>query len=211
MPSKLALATAASLCALFLPAPVHAVTTTFFDASQTMTLVTSSTTSDTISTEGYLFTYTLDKLFTGGVGLTTPIGRTQIVQWPTGLHAQAVTSGPVTGPAQITIRRAAGADLEITPMLDGNDGPQVFLDASGSYSNTFSYSTTLSDYRGFNTSTLKGYDTYNLSLFVDFALTGVTLTDPSLLPVPEPETYGMMLAGLGLVGIAVRRKKQAAV
>lgn len=94
MPSKLALATAASLCALFLPVPVHAVTTTFFDASQTMTLVASGTTSDTISTEGYLFTYTLDKLFTGGVGLTTPIGRTQIVQWPTGLHAQAVTSGP---------------------------------------------------------------------------------------------------------------------
>lgn len=230
MPSKLALTTAASICALFLPAPVHAVTTTFFDASQTMTLVASSTTSDTINTEGYLFTYTLDKLFTGGVGLTTPIGRTQLVQWPTGLHAQAVTSGPVTGPAQITIQRvdggafdldalnfkllantwATGADLEITPMLDGNDGPQVFLDASGSYSNTFSYSQTLSDYRGFNTSTLKGYDTYNLSLFVDFALTGVTLTDPSLLPVPEPETYGMMLAGLGLVGLAMRRRKQAA-
>jgi len=227
MPSKLALAAATSICALFLSAPVSAVTTTFFDASQTMTLVTSGTTSDTISTEGYLFAYTLDKLFTGGG--STIIGRTQIVQWPDGLHAQAVTSGPVTGPAQITIRRvdggvfdldalnfkllantwATGADLEITPMLDGNDGPQVFLDASGSYSNTFSYSTTLSDYRGFNTSTLKGYDTYNLSLFVDFALTGITLTDPSL-PVPEAGTYGMMLAGEGLVGIAVRRKKQAA-
>lgn len=225
MPRKLALAAATSICALFLSAPVSAVTTTFFDASQTMTLVTSGTTSDTISTEGYLFAYTLDKLFTGGG--STIIGRTQIVQWLDGLHAQAVTSGPVTGPAQITIRRvdggvfdldalnfkllantwATGADLEITPMLDGNDGPQVFLDASGSYSNTFSYSDTLSDYRGFNTKLLKGYDTYNLSLFVDFALTGITLTDPSL-PVPEPETYGMMLAGLGLVGIAVQRRKQ---
>src|SRR3569832_2998078 len=153
MPSKLALATAASLSALFLPAPVHAVTTTFFDASQAKTLVTSSTTSATISTEGYLFTYTLDKLFTGGVGLTPPIGRTQIVQWPTGLHAQAVTRGPVPKPAQITIRRvdggvfdldalnfkllantwATGADREFSPMLDGNDGPQVFLDASGCF------------------------------------------------------------------------------
>ena len=227
MPSKLVLAAAASIYALSLSAPASAVTTTFFDASQTMTLATSGTTSDTISTEGYLFTYTLDKLFTGGG--STIIGRTQLVQWPDGLHAQAVTSGTVTGPAQVTIRRvdggvfdldalgftllantwATGADVEITPILDGSDGPQVFLDASGSSWNTFSYSNTLSDYRGFNTSTLKGYDTYKLSLFVDFALTGVTLTDPSL-PVPEPETYSMVLAGLGLVGIAVRRRKQAA-
>jgi hypothetical protein len=27
--------------------------------------------------------------------------------------------------------------------------------------------------------------------------------------VPEPETYAMLLAGLGLVGFAARRKKQA--
>ena len=27
-------------------------------------------------------------------------------------------------------------------------------------------------------------------------------------PVPEPETYAMMLAGLGLMGVAVRRRKQ---
>ena len=228
MPSKSGLAAALSTCALLLSTPASAVTTTFFDASQTMTLVASGTTSNTISTEGYLFTYTLDKLFTGGVGLTTPIGRVQLVQWPVGLHAQAVTTGPVIGPAQVTIQRvdggvfdlgalsfkllantwATGADLEITPMLNGNDGPQVFLDASGVYSNTFSYSNILSDYRGFNTWTLKGYDTYNLSLFVDFALTGVTLTDPSQ-PVPEPETYGMMLTGLGVVGVVVRRRKRA--
>lgn len=29
-------------------------------------------------------------------------------------------------------------------------------------------------------------------------------------PVPEPETYGMMLAGLGLVGFMARRRKQQA-
>jgi len=228
MPSQPSLAAALSTCALLLSTPASAVTTTFFDASQTMAPVTSGTTSDTISTEGYLFTYTLDKLFTGGIGLTTPIGRTQLVQWPVGLHAQAVTTGPVIGPAQITIQRvdggvfdldalsfkllantwATGADIEITPTLNGNDGPQVFLDASGVYSNTFSYSNTLSDYRGFNTSSLKGYDTYTLSLFVDFALTGVTVTDASL-PVPEPETWGMMLAGMGVVGVAVRQRKQA--
>jgi hypothetical protein len=29
-------------------------------------------------------------------------------------------------------------------------------------------------------------------------------------PVPEPETYAMMLAGLGLLGFAARRRKQKA-
>jgi hypothetical protein len=29
-------------------------------------------------------------------------------------------------------------------------------------------------------------------------------------PVPEPETYGMMLAGLGVLGFLARRRKQAA-
>lgn len=35
--------------------------------------------------------------------------------------------------------------------------------------------------------------------------TGITVT-----PVPEASTYGMMLAGLGLVGFAVRRRQQIA-
>ena len=29
------------------------------------------------------------------------------------------------------------------------------------------------------------------------------------LPVPEPETYAMLMAGLGLMGLMARRKKQA--
>ncbi|HEX8987583.1 MAG TPA: PEP-CTERM sorting domain-containing protein [Rhodocyclaceae bacterium] len=31
---------------------------------------------------------------------------------------------------------------------------------------------------------------------------------PIAAPVPEPETYGMMMAGLGLLGAALRRRKQ---
>ena len=47
----------------------RATTVNFFDPSQIAPLVSSGVTSDTISSSGYLFTYTRDKLFTGGIGL----------------------------------------------------------------------------------------------------------------------------------------------
>ena len=90
--------------AAFLPAcgSVPAAIVDFFDASQSLALVESGTTWDTVRSEGYLFTYTRDKLFTGGLG-GGPIGRPVIIDWPVGLEAQAITTGSVTGPAQFTI------------------------------------------------------------------------------------------------------------
>ena len=38
----------------------------------------------------------------------------------------------------------------------------------------------------------------------------VTISMPTVTAVPEPETYAMMLAGLGLLGYAARRRKQKA-
>jgi hypothetical protein len=206
-----------SLC--LVSGSANAVTTTFFNSSQTATPVVSGATFDTVSSNGYLFTYTLDKLFTGGVGLPTPIGRPIAVTWPNGVEAQAVTTGPV-GPAQITIKRidgavfditgfsaellantaATGASFEVMPLLNGNDGfsDPVAFDATGFYSSMFTYGAA-------STSMLKGFDTYTFSLFVDFALTGITLVDASA-PVPEPNDYALMLAGLALVGFARRRR-----
>jgi len=37
---------------------------------------------------------------------------------------------------------------------------------------------------------------------------GATATFSALAPVPEPETYAMLLAGLGLMGAVARRRKQ---
>lgn len=44
-----------------------------------------------------------------------------------------------------------------------------------------------------------------------FALQTMGFSALEVAPVPEPETYAMMLAGLGLLGIAARRRKRAAV
>lgn len=48
-----------------------------------------------------------------------------------------------------------------------------------------------------------------LGLFPTSSLLLAGLTTYGIAPVPEAETYAMMLAGLGLVGFAARRRKQA--
>jgi hypothetical protein len=176
---------------LFDPGPAQTATTVFFDSSQTTNLVASGTTSDTISSEGYLFTVTRDKLFTGGIGLTNPIGRYIRIPWPDGLEAQAVTSGPVPSGARIDIKRedgqpfaiesfsaqllantaGAGGTFEIMPMLNGEDGvPNPFsYDATGVAGSQFTYST----------SELSGFDDYKMTLYVDYALMRLTVVDAS--------------------------------
>ncbi len=173
---------------------IRAATTVFFDVTQTIDSTVSGTTSDTITTQGYRFTFTRDKLFTGGVGLTNPIGRTVRVPWPTGLEAQAVTTGPVTSKATFTLSRedsqpfaiesfaakllantaGAGGAIEVVPLLNGEEPWQNPLEcaASGFYGSLFNYTTP----------SLTGFDTYQFSLYVDFALMHLTLVDASLPP-----------------------------
>jgi hypothetical protein len=182
---------AAALAGLFHAATARAVVTVFFDSSQTTNLVASGATSDTISSEGYLFTVTRDKLFTGGVGLTNPIGRYLRVHWPDGLEAQAVTAGTNLSGARITIKRqdgqpfaiesftakllantaGAGGSWEIMPLLHGEDGvPNPFMyNASGYAGNLFTYSTP----------ELSGFDAYKMTLYVDYAVMSLTVVDAS--------------------------------
>jgi hypothetical protein len=223
--------------------------TTYFDSSQTETDVASGMTSDTISSNGYLFTFTRDKLFTGNLG-PSPIGRTVRVPWPQGVEAQAVTTQPpgTTNPdykARITISRVdgdvfdltaftakllantagAGGSIEIMPQLNGEDGfnDPVFFNATGYYSQSFSYNTSPS-YLG-STALLKGFDTYRIGLYVDFALTGLTLDgaalpdtgNPGAGPVTgtgtatvTPEPTSLVLAALAGLGLALTRRRRVA-
>jgi hypothetical protein len=179
----------------------QAVVTHFFNSSQVATTVTNGVTSDTISSNGYLFTYTRDKLFTGGTG--TIIGRSVLTPWPIGVEAQAVTTPPpgITDyAARMTISRvdggvfdivsftsrlwantaATGAALEIMPLVNGEDAfpDPVFFDMSGYYSQSFSYNSSPNPWG--STSTLTGFDTYKVALFVDFAFTDLVLNDASV-------------------------------
>jgi hypothetical protein len=190
-----------------------AATTTFFSPDQVAVQTATGTTSDTISSEGYLFTYTRDKLFTGGVGLTNPIGRSVRIPWPQGVEAQAVTAGPAPGSARITLGRVdgavfdlrairfrllantagAGASLEIMPTRDGEDtlADPVALLATGFYGSEFSYDTTPNVWG--STAALTNADTYKITLYVDFAVTGLTLEDAS--PTVNHAPTDLALAG----------------
>lgn len=198
----------------------QAATTLFFDNSQIATYVASGVTSDTISSNGYLFTYTRDKLFTGGLG-GGPIGRAERVSWPAGMEAQAVTTPPpgVTDyKARITLQRvdgdvfdlnafsfallgntsATGASLEIMPLLNGEDAfnDPLYFNASGNYGMSFSYDEFSSPIHLGNTTLLKGFDTYKIALFVDYAITELALVDRSS-PEPLPgDTNGDRLVDL---------------
>ena len=75
-----------AVCIALSSVAARAVTTVFFKSSQMTNLVASGTTSDTLSSEDYLFTYSRDKYFTGGT--TNPPGRYLRVFWPNGLEAR---------------------------------------------------------------------------------------------------------------------------
>jgi len=186
----------AAVCCVFAGRLANADTTHFFNSCQLATPVASGVTSETISSNGTLFFYTRDKLFTGGTG--QPIGRAVRIPWPTGVEAQAVTTPPpgVTDyKARIKLQRVdgqafdltaftfkllantagAGGSIEIMPMLNGQDGfadPLPF-DATGYAGQTFTYDTSPNPWG--STALLTGFDTYDITLYVDYALVALTL------------------------------------
>ena len=63
----------------------------------------------------------------------------------------------------------------------------------------------------FNSNNESVFDSEDKEVFSDttgqIGMIGMTYHLGSLAPVPEPETYAMLLAGLGLLGLAARRRK----
>lgn len=67
--------------------------------------------------------------------------------------------------------------------------------------------------RGYTSDRVVGREVTGLgSYYLGFSIGGAGLpapiAGPSINPVPEPETYAMLLAGLLLIGFSVRRKRQ---
>ncbi len=93
--------------------------------------------------------------------------------------------------------------------LAGQSIKVVATDASGSNTQTL-LNTTTSTFLGFvSTGSMISLTVAAVGNNVDVWPTVNNLVLASAMPVPEPETYAMMLTGLGLVGFLARRRRRA--
>lgn len=91
----------------------------------------------------------------------------------------------------------------LLPMLDSYAGTNASIKGNGPHNPFYLGSVTFALYT--NLSHTDGISIDQNSVYFEFG------TKPDvLLSVPEPETYAMMLAGLGLLGFMARRRKQKA-
>ena len=212
--TKMPCACLLAACACLLGAPAaRAVTNLFFTGSQAATVVSSNINAITIQSGDYRFTYTVDGYWAPCSGCTST-GRFFSVFWPTGIQAQAITAGPLTNSgANITIKRTdgkrfdlwaftgkllantwgTGGAFEIMPQLNGEDAlnDPLMFDCSGSAGQSFPH-----------TPRLAGYDTYKIHLWVDWALTALTLVDTNPPTPPASFTISTSVSpvGAGTVG-----------
>ncbi len=196
------------------PRASRAAVTEYFFPNQIGTMVEEGPDYDTISCQGFQFTYTRDKFFTGGG--SEPIGRPVSVAWPDGIEAQYVSAGPNPRKAEILVRRVdgqifdltaftvqllanagAGRAIEIVPMLNGEEplNDPLYFDVSGAYGQSFSYDTSPNP-QG-STAELVNYDAYRITLTLDFALTALTLSDqypPSAVEIGALAASGLLVS-----------------
>ncbi|NOS69499.1 MAG: hypothetical protein HOP33_06160 [Verrucomicrobia bacterium] len=213
MKTQTLLTVAVTTVALFFAQLASAVTNVFFNALQTATVVSSNVTAVTLRSGDYLFAYTVDGYWAVCPGCTAT-GRFFSVFWPDGIQAQAVTTGPSVGiGANITIKRVdgklfdmraftgkllantagTGGAFEIMPQLNGEDAlnDPLMFDCSGYGGQSFQH-----------TPMLASYDTYKIHLWVDWALTALTLIDTNAstsVTITNTITVNVSPAGAGSV------------
>jgi len=82
-------------------------------------------------------------------------------------------------------------------------------DSNGAFdTDLFAWTITRSSSNNINNATPAQLSVAGFNPFFNLSSTGVlTYTATAAAPVPEPETYGMLLAGLGMIGFVARRRK----
>lgn len=102
------------------------------------------------------------------------------------------------------VKVSAGLNADQPPVIPGlppsADRPYIFAGSNSGAGYIMNYTVT----------DMVGDVTYTFSVTQDSAISGqwdIALRGAA--PVPEPETYAMMLAGIGMIGFMARRRMQA--
>jgi len=178
-------------------------------------------TADTLATQSFVLatgssatfkfgtvTFNDGELVSGFANITGPVclwgGCTYLIDETNdlGVTANFSFSNPTSG-----LQSSTGTGFAVTGLID----PRTFLGSTLEAEGAVDFSITWAD---------KLVDFGNGGQFkivmdrLDFDFNGQTLDQTYHIelitaPVPEPETYALMLAGLGLVGFMARRRKQA--
>ncbi len=111
--------------------------------------------------------------------------------------------------------RTAFAITSITGMVNGS----AIVAPTGSYGNYFTTGGTFLDGSGLQFFTAAGNDIrffyqdtvsqYRVNTFSPGSSSFVTATSSLVAPVPEPATWAMMLAGFGLMSLAIRYRRRS--
>ena len=105
-----------------------------------------------------------------------------------------------------SLNATAIAEYSDTPNADFNFVDLVNTDTDSTVA-SFAFSNILTEYQ-FTNLAIGNYSYYVFGHINASGSTPVEITFTSA-PVPEPETYAMLLAGLGVLGFAARRRKTA--
>lgn len=98
-----------------------------------------------------------------------------------------------------------GGNTKILSMGAGSYVGALFIDTTGKSNTNMGWTTKSFDFVANSSTSILSFSGFAGNGAYGVALDNVKVTAA----VPEPETYGMLLAGLGLVGLVARRKKQA--
>lgn len=136
--------------------------------------------------------------------------------WVAGLNIDGVSGWRLPTSDTCTAYNCTGSEMGYLfyTELGGVAGQSIATNHNGNYSlfshlQTFAYwsgtvdASNSSDYYYFNFSNGRQYTAYKGT-----ALFAMAVHDGDVAAVPEPESYAMLLAGLGLLGFMVRRRRR---
>ena len=147
--------------------------------------------------------------FAAGSGNLYNFGTAEIFQ-------VIATGGPASGPVRAVLQTESwGTEFDLSSILLNGMAPTssavTFTDPA--YESTFGVVTLTQRLFIWDMASTTGSYTFDLAStgpHMSLAQVAIDIAAAPTAPVPEPETYAMLLAGLGLVGWQVRRRNKSA-